>query len=60
MIQLNSRCLCRKMRDGRLMKRKKRVNVSVKTGRVKQLEAFGEITNRMTGAKGPRRALEKE
>ena len=34
--------------------------IRVKTGRVKQLEAFGEITNRMTGAKGPRRALEKE
>ena len=34
--------------------------ISVKTGRVKQLEAFGEITNRMTGAKGPRGVLEKE
>ena len=33
--------------------------ISVKTGRVKQLEAFGEITNRMTGAKGPRGVLEK-
>ena len=32
----------------------------MKTGRVKQLEAFGEITNRVTGAKGPRGVLEKE